>query len=152
MKTRVFLLAVLAAMMTSCWLFEKPKFPVVGRWATGTGQYAEFRNNQKFYLKEEWHDVTGEDDERRYYHHYEEFYGTYRPSENIVTLHFTKILFRDYEIYHHEYVLDTTRNIPLYPNETVRYELDEYGDQLTLVRHFGTDSAQTLVYYRQYYK
>ena len=152
MKTRVLLLVILAGIMVSCVWFEKPKYPVVGRWSTMTGHYAEFKNNKKFYLKEEQHQVTGEGEEKHYFHHYEEYYGMYTVSEDIVTFHYTEIQYKDAEIYHHEYVLDTTRTIPPFEDEIVKYELDEYGDQLTLVRHFGTDSAQTFVYYRQYYK
>ena len=153
MKTKLLIIAFFVAIMVSCGLFEQPKYPVVGTWEghdyeQSVNHTAEFKNNLNFYLKEEQHKVIEEGDAKRYFHHYKKFWGTYGISENIVTLHFTKIQYRDAEIYNHENVLDTTINIPPFADEVAKYEMDENRNQLTLIRHFGTDSVQTQVYHR----
>ena len=153
MKAKLFILVLLAAIMTSCWL-EKSKYPVVGRWQYTDYEQsvyytAEFKNYHEFSLKEKYPPI---EEENSIKHHTEKFYGTYTVSENILTLHFTEIQYRNTEYRDHVLVLDTTINIPPFADETVQYETDENRNQLTLIRHFGTDSVTTQVYQRQKYK
>ena len=141
---------------TSCIFFSRANNVLVGHWActdygTGVNYSATFENSHKCYLRKHHVDVFDDESGHNIVHYIYRYYGKYDLSEDIVTLHYTKIEHNHVVYLNHEKVVDNTISLPVY-DEKAKYETDEKCSILTLVRNFGTDSIYTQEYHKEYIK
>ena len=145
--TATLVLAFIAVCFNSCGFFPKPDTPLVGTWALlGGDTTLVFKNGYKFSTKQ--HNVTiQENKEPHYYHYSETFNGSYEIKDNILTLHYKNGTYKSND---DGYIEHPFENFQSY-DENIWFEISRKST-MTCIRNYGTDSAYTQTYQKQYIK
>ena len=139
--------------LSSCGFFGEPENPLYGTWTfTDYEEHvthtANFKSKGKFTLKQERHRAEETEEGNNYFHHYETYSGTYDYSDEIVTLHYSEVEYRDVSYINHEKE-EKIETKKLSYDEKAKFEIVSNGNQMKLTRNFGTDSEYIQIYDKQ---
>ncbi len=134
---------------------------LVGKWVMDLGKNEkdssdwniQFKNKQKLSMQKRMVviPIVEEDQTKGYIHRNYSYKGTYSLTEDVVSMHITEINYNVTVYYNHEKVEDRTISLSPY-DELAKFELDDYRNNLKLIRHYYTDSVRSQYFYKQKFK